>query len=321
MTAAQRSHRIKARAAALGFDAVGITDLSPPPHAERLVRWLRDGFAGDMRYMHRQANRRLDPALIVKRATRAVMLARNYFVPDPPELGERTGAVAKYARGTDYHQALREPLEALACDIKAVGSSGAFAEYYVDGGPVPERELAQRAGLGWIGKNTMLIDPTRGSYFFLAAVLTNVDLEIDRPFESDRCGTCRLCLDACPTDAFIDERVLDSRRCISYLTIEYRGEIDRALAPLMGDWVFGCDICQDVCPWNEKFAQTVDDDALGQDGSMARPRLDDFFKMSERDFDERYGDTPFERPGLTGMRRNAQIALDNSDKGVQCPTQ
>lgn len=261
--------------------------------------------------MHRQAAKRIEPRRIAPGATRAIVVTRNYYRHDPPEK-PGTGLVAKYARGRDYHDALRGPLTALAEFVHSLGGDGSVVRTYVDAGPVPERELAQRAGLGWIGKNTMLIDPERGSFFFLATVLTNVDLAVDLPFEADRCGSCRLCLDACPTDAFPEARVLDSRRCISYLTIEYQGErFPDDVSAGVGDWVFGCDVCQDVCPWNEKFAREAADDVLALDAALARLELTEFESMDQEQFDRRYGWTPLERPGLAGMRRNARVARHN----------
>ena len=309
---------VKQRANELGFDAAGITDLSALPHAEELSRWLAEGMAGTMAYMQRQKSRRLEPARILEGASRAVVVTQNYFNADPPSL-TGTGLVAKYARGRDYHQVMGEKLEVLAAFVESLGSPGTLARAFVDAGPVPERELAQRAGLGWIGKNTMLIDPHRGSFFFLGTVLTDLPLALDLPFEADRCGTCRRCLEACPTNAFAEERVLDSRKCISYLTIEYRGEIDPALTAQIGDHVFGCDICQDVCPWNQSFASAASDPALGQDSDLARLRLDTITQISAPEFEERFGQTAISRSGSAGLRRNAEIVERNSSVAGQCP--
>lgn len=313
LTPAEMAERVKRRAASLGFDRCGITDLSPTPHADALRRWLREGMAGTMAYMGRQARKRTHPADIVPGATRAVVVTRNYDGPAPPQ-PEGSGKVAKYARGLDYHAALRDPLTALATHLKALGDPSTIARWFVDAGPVPERELAQRAGLGWIGKNTMLIDPRAGSYFFIATVFTDLDLAIDQPFRPDRCGSCRRCLDACPTEAFADARVLDSRRCISYLTIEYDGPvIPEGVAHRMDGWVFGCDVCQEVCPWNVRFSEDADDAQLEQDPSLAHLPLADLAAMSDRDFSDRFGHTPLSRPGPEGMRRNARTVL--SGKG------
>lgn len=304
----RRAQLIKEHALQLGFARAGITDLAPVPHGDALSRWLAANMAGTMRYMHRQAPSRREPARILPGATRAVVVTRNYYSEDPPPTGG-TGRVARYARGRDYHLALAKPLADLERYVSSLGPPGTRAKAYCDAGPVPERELAQRAGLGWIGKNTMLIDPERGSFIFLAVVLTDLELALDAPFEADRCGSCRLCLDACPTHAFPEPRVLDSRSCISYLTIEHKGEADPALAPSFGDWVFGCDTCQEVCPWNVKFAEEARDPALGHEGGMARLDLVALAGISDADFRRKFGNTALERPGPVGMRRNARLLL------------
>lgn len=319
MTPERRAHLVKARARALGFDTAGITDLSPAPHGDALTDWLAAGMAGTMTYMGRQAKRRREPSHILEGASRAVVVTRNYYNADTPSRSGH-GHVARYARGRDYHTAFENPLEKLAEYIVSLGGDDTLAQAYVDAGPVPERELAQRAGLGWIGKNTMLIDPGRGSFFFLASVLTDLELALDQPFEADRCGNCTRCIQACPTDAFPSQRVLDSRRCISYLTIEHRGDIDPQLHPAMGDWIFGCDVCQDVCPWNQKFARAGDDPTLGQNDTLEWLALDSLRRMSDSEFEERYGATPLERPGASGMRRNAEIAAQNGGSEAGWPT-
>lgn len=310
MTPAERSRRIKTRAYELGFEAAGICTLEPTPHGAALLRWLEAGHAGTMTYMHRQAARRRRPADIVRGATRVVMVTRSYMVPDTPgPVGH--GHVAKYARAADYHDTLRAPLQALADCVRSLGGAETVARWYVDAGPVPERELAQRAGLGWIGKNTMLISPRRGSYCFLAAILTDLDIAPDVPFEADRCGSCRRCLDACPTDAFPEPRVLDSRRCISYLTIEYGGTVGPELAAQMGDWVFGCDICQAVCPWNLRFARSREDPQMGRQPALEWLDLTALATMTADQFADRFAHTPLRRPGVGVMRRNAGIAAVN----------
>ena len=308
MTPEHRAHLVKTRARALGFDAAGVTDLSPPAHAHQLNRWLDQELAGTMRYMHRQRDRRLRPAEILPGATRAVVVTKHYLTPEPPSRAG-TGRVAKCARGRDYHAALRGPLTDLADYVRSLGPEDAICTAYCDAGPVPERELAQRAGIGWIGKNTMLIDPERGSFSFIATVLTDVDLAIDLPFDADRCGTCRRCLDACPTGAFPSDHVLDSRRCISYLTIEHRGPIDFAQGQALNGWVFGCDICQDVCPWNLKFARAPDDQMLAPDAEMAALNLRELADLSDEEFERRFGHTALRRAGPDGIRRNARLGL------------
>ncbi len=269
--------------------------------------------AATMGYMHRQRSRRLEPNTILDGATRAIVVSRNHYTADATPDRER-GHVAKYARGRDYHNVLAAPLERLTEFVRSHGDAGTVARWFVDAGPVPERELAQRAGLGWIGKNTMLIDPKHGSFIFLASVLTNLDITVDPPYEADRCGTCRRCLDVCPTAAFPSPRVLDSRHCISYLTIEHRGEISHDLQPRMQNWVFGCDLCQDVCPWNHKFATAAADLTLELDAALEHLDLAELIDQSDKEFAVRYGWTPLERPGPEGLRRNAHIAAANANR-------
>lgn len=266
--------------------------------------------AGAMTYMQRQAARRTDPSKILPGAHRAIVVMRNYFTED----GARTpgtGRVAKYARGPDYHHTLRAPLEALVSHVRRLGNRDTVARAYVDAGPVPERELAHKAGLGWIGRNTMIIHPRFGSHLLLAAVLTNLEIAIDRPFQHDRCGTCRRCVEACPTKAITEERLIDSRLCISYLTIEFGDNIAEELQPNMGNWIFGCDECQDVCPWNVKFARHCDDETLSLSPEFAELNLDELIGMSTEEFRIRFAHSPLKRTGFEGMRRNASIAKNN----------
>jgi epoxyqueuosine reductase len=298
---------IKARAAELGFVACGITDLAPSEHGEALDRWLASGFGGNMRYLHRQAKRRKDPRRIAREARTAVIVLDNYFHP-----GGDTPApkVARYARGADYHRVTVGRLEQLASQLRFLGAG--WTRSFADAGPVPERDLARRAGLGWIGKNTMLIRPGLGSWFFIGTVLTDLALPVDPPQDTDRCGSCTRCLDACPTASFVEPMVLDATRCISYLTIEHKGEVPDELLPRLEGWGFGCDICNEVCPWNERFASPSSVKAF-------RPRIDSpagdpeaFAAMSGAEFEARFSDTPFERPGLERMRRNWRVASGGS---------
>jgi len=289
----------------MGFAAVGIATLEKNAHAAELDRWLAAGYAGTMSYLHRQA-----PARIMPGATVAVVTLTNYWhgSTDPGAMPRGSRArIAQYAWSSDYHAVLGRRLERLAATIRDL-APGAATRGYVDAGPVPERELAQRAGLGWIGKNMMLIDPGRGSFTFIGVVLTDAALAPDLPFGGDRCGTCRRCLDACPTQAFVAPGELDARRCISYLTIERRGAFT---ATEQVQVLFGCDVCQDVCPWNETFAVPTEDPELASRPSVTAAAADaaELLAMDDAAFAARYGDTPFARPGRAGMRRNAAAVL------------
>lgn len=307
--ASSRSADVKRRAAELGFDATGIAPLEPNPHAAELARWLAAGYGGTMRYLERQQAKRADPRRIMPQARVAVVTLTNYFHGSNP--GREPGAkVAQYAWTADYHHILGRRLDQLARAIREVVPH-ARTRCYVDAGPVPERDLAARAGLGWIGKNTMLINPQIGSFTFIGVVLTDADLEPDPPFEADRCGTCRACLDACPTDAFPAPHTMDARRCISYLTIEHRAAFTPAERDSVGEWLFGCDVCQDVCPWNVRFAQVAGDPAWAPRPDVAAPDLDALLAADDATFNRRWGDTPFERPGPAGMRRNAAAVRAN----------
>jgi epoxyqueuosine reductase len=226
-------------------------------------------------------------------------------------LRQGAGRVARYAWGEDYHRVVGDQLARLAAGLVELGSTPALTRWYVDAGPVPERELAQRAGLGWIGKNTMLIHPRLGSFTFIGTVFTDLDLAVDAPFTADRCGTCRRCLEACPTAAFPEPRCLDARRCISYLTIEHRGPFDEAQGAMIGEWLFGCDTCQDVCPWNLRFAHHTNEPCFVWRSEIQDPDLHELAQMDSPDFERHFRATAFERPGRKGMARNAQQVLRN----------
>lgn len=308
MTAAELAEVAKRAAAELGFDACGITDLKPNRTRDAFDRWLANGFHGTMGYMERQATRRREPALAWQAAKSVVVVLHTYT-----SIGEYSPggcSMARYAQGTDYHTVTFELLQALGLEVCYKAGSGSFRSY-VDAGPLPERELAARAGLGWVGKNTMLIRPGLGSYTFIGCVLTDLELEPDAPFEADRCGSCTRCLDACPTDAFPEPRVLDATRCVSYLTIESRGEIPATLQADVGANLFGCDICQDVCPWNVKFARETREPRFLPPTPDDRPSLEAILEMDAAAFDRVFGHTPLERAGLDGLKRNARVVLEN----------
>jgi epoxyqueuosine reductase len=266
-----------------------------------------------MRYLHRQARRRKHPHLIDSRAVCAVVVLDNYFTPDTPA-DQCPPRIAKYARGEDYHRVTLERLDKLAELLRQDGAN--YARSFADAGPVPERELAQRAGLGWIGKNTMLLRPGVGSFFFIGSVLTDLPLAIDSPVATDHCGSCTRCIDACPTQAFVEPRVLDATRCIAYLTIEHKGPIPAALVPELDGWAFGCDICNDVCPWNQRFAAETGIAAFRPRGDVRVGDAEQFQTLTDDDFARIFGDTPLARPGLAGMRRNARAAFASLRSGA-----
>ena len=313
---ASLAERVKAEALRLGFVACGITDLSPIPHAEALDRWLKAGYGGNMRYLNRQAKKRKNPQLADLDAKRVVIVLDNYYYQDSSSnpnqnrqvaATETTPAIARYARGTDYHRVTLERLDQLVAFLRSNGARA--ARPYVDTGPIAERELAQRAGLGWIGKNTMLLRPGLGSWFFIGSILTDLELDCDAPFTTDHCGSCTRCLDACPTGAFVDVRVLDATRCISYLTIEHKHAIPDELAPKLAGWAFGCDVCNEVCPWNERFATSSTVEAFRPRTTLEGAGPAHFDTMDEATFTAQFGDTPLARPGLARMRRNWRAAL------------
>ena len=309
MTPAERALAVKRQAAAIGFDSTGITTLEPSRYGEALGRWLRAGYGGRMTYLGRQARKRAAPSAILPGAHRAVVTLTNYY--HGPEAPGAAGRIAQYARGTDYHAVLGPRLEALGDAIRAV-CPGARTRCYADAGPVPERELAARAGLGWMGKNTLLIHPRIGSFTFIGVVLTDADLAPDLPFAADRCGSCQRCVDACPTEAFVAPRELDARRCISYLPIERRGAFTSEEAGLVGDWVFGCDVCQDVCPWNERFARPTDDPALAPRPDL-EAALATVAALDEEGFQQAFGATALARAGRDGLARNVAAARRNRE--------
>jgi epoxyqueuosine reductase len=304
-TIASLEVRVKQRAGEMGFDPVGIAHLGAVESYEAFARWLERGYAGEMSYLPRGAEKRRDTRHPVPGARSAVVVALDYGGKQP------SGPIARYARGDDYHDVMLERLRELHAWLERECGHSIAGKAYVDTGPILERDLARRAGLGWIGKNTMLISPKHGSFFFIGALLLDIELQPDAPFDSDRCGSCTRCLDACPTRAFVEPRVMDARRCISYLTIEHRSAIDPALQPLMGELLYGCDICQDVCPWNHKFATQLGDAALAPRPQNVSPDPHELGALTDDEFRVRFAGSPIKRAKRAGLARNAAIAVAN----------
>lgn len=336
--------RLKARARELGFDLVGIAPIRPSEHGDFFLRWLAAGRHGEMEYLAREdaVRARLDPGEAWPGVASALVVGMNHFQEDdepaaasPGAVDPSRGIISRYARGRDYHKIIKKKLLQLLAWLEGeVGRELPLARAYVDTGPVFERELARRAGLGWQGQNTMLIDPRRGSYFFLASLLVELELEYDEPFAENRCGSCSRCVEACPTGALLGwdddgAPVIDATRCISYLTIEQRGAIPRELRPALGNRVFGCDICQEVCPFSRKFSKPAAEPSFAARGpgeppfgvaplagdvwhpGTASPSLVDLMAMDEAAWESFSRGSPIRRAGRAGFLRNVAVALGN----------
>ncbi len=320
-----REGRLKARAGELGFTLCGIAPATEADGFPHFLRWLDRGFAGAMDYLHTQAAARRHPASILETVRSVVMLGLEYSSgssgraagrpadtqdPTAPELGpdRRHGRVAAYAAGPDYHRFVWDRLNTLAAWLEAE-VPGCHTAAVADTAPLLERDFARRAGLGWIGKNTMLIHPRRGSFLFLAALLTDLELTPDPPFGASHCGTCTACLDACPTAAFPEPFVLDATRCISYLTIELRSPVPTELRERLGDWIWGCDVCQDVCPWNRK--PSPGPVAFPRDPNLIRLDAVELLGLDADAFRARFKKTALWRNRRAGLLRNAALVLGN----------
>jgi epoxyqueuosine reductase len=301
--------KIKDRARELGFFLAGVTTPEPPPHYSTFEHWLAQGRHGTMEYLatERSRLRRADPREILPECQSILVLATPYSPPLPKSEGARA-QVASYAWGADYHDILPARMKELVQFIEEQVGYPVKNRWYADTGPILERDLAQRAGIGWIGKNTCLIHPQHGSYFLLSEILLDLTLEPDPPFVTDHCGTCTRCIEACPTDCILPDRTIDATRCISYLTIELKDEIPVELRDKMGNWVFGCDICQMVCPWN-RFAGEGDP-AFGED-NPSQPLIEEV-SISAQEFNQRFKGTPVKRAKRRGYLRNVAVALGNT---------
>ncbi len=300
----QEAHR-------LGFSRLGITSAEPPPRQDRFAQWLDQGFAGVMEnWLRRHLPLRSSPESLLPGTQSVIMLATDY---DAKTVSSREspnhGQIARYAVGRDYHDVLRSRLNHLGGWLEHA-IPGCKTRGVVDSAPLAEREFAARAGLGWFGKNTMLIDQGAGSYFFLSGLLATVALPTHQPIEVDHCGTCTACLDICPTDALPEPRVLDATRCISALTIEDRGPVEGGLRSHFGNWIFGCDLCQEVCPWN-RHAPGTEDPELQAIENEEMPSLIELLRLDQAAFRKKFHDSPILRAKRVGLLRSAAIALGN----------
>jgi len=307
--AAELAQRIKEHALDLGFALCGITSADPPPHHPEYREWLKHGYVGEMDYLARQESKRGDLQSVLPGARSVVVVALNYHTKDEIDAKDALrGTVARYARFDDYHKAIWERLNQLLTFIQEQ-SPGAAGKVYCDTGPITERDLAMRSGIGWIGKHTNLISRQLGNWFFLGEILLDIALRVDEPSKT-HCGTCTRCIPACPTGAILAPYVLDSRRCVSYLTIELKGSIPEDLRPLIGNRIYGCDDCLAACPWN-KFAVVSADPAVQPRADLTAPDLIELLGLDEESFRRRFQDSPIRRTKRRGLLRNVCVALGN----------
>ena len=307
------TQQIQRRANELGFELVGITPAAHSETIERYRQWIENGYAGKMHYLEKHLSLKTDVRQLLTEAKSVISLAMNYYTFDPPRVlaeDPGRGQISRYAWGDDYHELIRKRLLDLVEFIKQTAENKLKTRVCVDTAPVIEREYAQKAGLGWIGKNTNLIHWRSGSWYFLSEILVNIVLESETPPFRGSCGTCTRCIDVCPTDAIIEPNLLDSRLCISYLTIELKESIPKQLRPKMGNMIFGCDICQEVCPWNSKAIPTAEPAFHPREGNLV-PKLLSMINMTQQEFSRRFKGSPIKRAKRRGFLRNVLVAIGN----------
>jgi len=307
------SQQIKNKAEELGFDRVGIIPVSPGKTIDIYSNWLKQGYAGRMDYLHKHLEKKRDVRHIMPETLSLVALAINYYTTDLPEKQRKDpslGIISRYAWGQDYHDIVRKKLEELRSFIQEHIPSHHYNRVYVDTGPILEREYAYQAGLGWFGKHSNLIHWKKGSWFFLAEILMDVELDYENPPVLGSCGTCTLCIEACPTQAIVADQTIDSRLCISYLTIELKGSIPLKLRSSLNNLIFGCDICQEVCPWNRKAIPTKEKGFYSSPETTA-PELTSLMSLTQKEFSRRFKGSPIKRTKRRGLLRNTAVALGN----------
>ncbi len=295
------------KAKEIGFDLVGFAkafELNEELH--HLEEWLKSGYQGEMDYMNKSIEKKKDVSMLLPGAKSVISLGLNYFVNKKYTRNSEYGKISRYAWGRDYHLVIWDKLSKLEIELKKIDNNIEFRSY-VDTGPVMDKAWAVKSGIGWMGKNTNIINKEIGSWFFLATIITNYEFEYSIPI-NDFCGSCTACIDACPTDAILNPYIIDSNNCISYLTIENKKEISEKFVGKFDNWIFGCDICQDVCPWNVKFSKETLSEEF-HSGTNIEIELKEVINMNIADFKNKFYNSPLKRTKLTGLKRNADFLL------------
>ena len=325
MTGNTLTQEIKEKALELGFTMAGVSSTEALQSINQYQQWIKAGHHAEMAYLSgdEQIDKRSDPKKILPECKSILVLAIPYSKPianDSQSEKGNLGRVAAYAYGDDYHEILKFRLQAIVDFIEGKLGHSIPNRYYTDTGPILERELGQRAGLGWIAKNSMLIHPKVGSYFLIAEILLGIELDSDAAFQGDLCGSCTRCIDACPTDCILPNRTLDAGRCLSYLTIELKGPVPMEMREDIKDWVFGCDICQEVCPWNIRFAPEHGDLAFMPRPDVPSPILENELSLTAETFNKKFKGSPVKRAKRRGYLRNTALALGNAKKATSIPS-